>query len=162
MKINAKDRIAIVGQSGQGKSTFVSLVLRFYDPDFGQILIDGVDIKNYSIKSLRKAMGHVMQEPLLFNYTIRENILYGNPTASNEEIRKAAQIANASNFIESNDLDKNFDDSPATIYQAMQDETLSKLLIEIDGKDMYDEKLEKLKKLVKKEEKEGKFVALKD
>jgi len=103
-----------------------------------------------------------MQEPLLFNYTIRENILYGNQNASNEEIRKAAQIANAAGFIEGNSLDKNFDDSPATLFQAMQDEILAPILIEIDGQENYDKKLGQLKKLVKKEEKEGKFVALKD
>ena len=59
------------------------LLLRFYDPEFGQILIDGVDIKEYNLNQYRKTMGLVMQEPLLFNYSIKENILYGNTTASN-------------------------------------------------------------------------------
>lgn len=57
--------------------------MRFYEPNFGEILIDGVDIKEYSVKSLRESMGLVMQEPTLFNYTIRENIIYGNGKASN-------------------------------------------------------------------------------
>lgn len=77
LKINPKDCIAIVGESGQGKSTFINLLMRFYDADFGQILIDGVDVKKYNIRELRQRMGLVMQEPTLFNYTIKENVLYG-------------------------------------------------------------------------------------
>ena len=84
LKINARDNIAIVGESGQGKSTLILLLLRFYDIDFGENLIDGVSIKDYRIAELRNAMGLVMQEPLLFNYTITENVLYGNRHASNQ------------------------------------------------------------------------------
>lgn len=60
--------------------------MRFYDPDFGQVLIDGVDVKDYKISHLRERMGLVMQEPTLFNYTVKENILYGNIKASNKQI----------------------------------------------------------------------------
>jgi len=77
LKINPKDCIAIVGESGQGKSTFINLLMRFYDADFGHIYIDGIDIKKYNIRELRQRMGLVMQEPTLFNYTIKENVLYG-------------------------------------------------------------------------------------
>ena len=77
------DSIAIVGESGQGKSTMINLIMRFYDPDFGTVLIDGVDVKEYDINQLRNRMGLVMQEPTLFNYTVKENILYGNIKASN-------------------------------------------------------------------------------
>lgn len=77
LKINPKDCIAIVGESGQGKSTFINLLMRFYDVDFGHIYIDGIDIKQYNIRELRQRMGLVMQEPTLFNYTIKENVLYG-------------------------------------------------------------------------------------
>jgi ABC-type multidrug transport system fused ATPase/permease subunit len=73
-----------VGESGQGKSTLISLIMRFYDPDFGQVLIDGVDVKNYNLPQLRARMGLVMQEPTLFNYSVKENILYGNMKASNQ------------------------------------------------------------------------------
>ena len=79
----------------------VSLILRFYDANEGTILIDGVDIKQWNLSSLRLAMGLVMQEPTLFNYTVAENILYGSSYAKNTEIREATQIANASEFIES-------------------------------------------------------------
>ncbi len=72
-----------MGESGCGKSTIVSLILRFYDVNEGRILIDGVDIKSYNIADFRKNMGLVMQEPTLFNYTITENILYGALHATN-------------------------------------------------------------------------------
>lgn len=83
LKINSKDCIAIVGESGQGKSTFINLVMRFYDPEFGAVLIDGVDVRSYDLPQLRMKMGLVMQEPTLFNYSVKENILYGNSHASN-------------------------------------------------------------------------------
>lgn len=86
LKINPKDCIAIVGESGSGKSTFINLVMRFYEPDFGDVCVDGVNVKEYNIASLRSRMGLVMQEPTLFNYSIQENLLYGNANASNEEI----------------------------------------------------------------------------
>jgi ABC-type multidrug transport system fused ATPase/permease subunit len=75
-------KIALVGHSGCGKSTIASLLLRMYDVTGGQLLIDGVDIKDYNLKELRGLIGTVMQEPLLFNTSIRENILYGNGAAS--------------------------------------------------------------------------------
>ena len=100
MKINSNETVALVGESGCGKSTCVALILRFYDVDHGRILIDGGDIKEYDISDLRKAMGLVMQEPTLFNYTISENILYGNSHAYNSEVYDAAKVANALEFIE--------------------------------------------------------------
>ena len=83
LKINKNDCIAIVGESGQGKSTFISLVMRFYDPEYGTVLIDGVDVKTLSVKDLRCRLGLVMQEPSLFNYSLLENILYGRLDATN-------------------------------------------------------------------------------
>lgn len=83
LTINPNESIAIVGESGCGKSTFASLVLRFYDPDFGTILVDDKDIKDYNVQELRKMMGFVMQEPILFNYSVKDNIIYGSNTASN-------------------------------------------------------------------------------
>ena len=73
--------------------------MRFYDPEFGQVLIDGVDVRTMNVNSLRKRLGLVQQEPMLFNYTLKENILYGRLDASNEEIYRAAQQANALEFI---------------------------------------------------------------
>jgi ABC-type multidrug transport system fused ATPase/permease subunit len=78
--------------------------MRYYDPEFGQIFINGIDVKEYDICELRKAFGLVMQEPILFNYSVKENILYGNMGASNAEINEAVKIANASEFIESDKL----------------------------------------------------------
>ena len=101
LKIHPNESVAVVGESGTGKSTLVNLILRFYDPNHGEVLIDGVNVKNYDLQQLRKRMGLVMQEPTLFNYTIKENILYGNSTAKESEIREAAKIANAIEFIES-------------------------------------------------------------
>jgi len=78
MKIPATKKIALVGHSGCGKSTTANLLLRLYDLTGGKLLIDGVDIRDYNVRELRKQIGIVMQEPLLFNATIKENILYGN------------------------------------------------------------------------------------
>lgn len=97
--IYPNETVALVGESGCGKSTIVSLIMRFYDPDYGQVLIDGVNIKTYSLKSLRTIMGMVMQEPTLFNYSILENILYGKLYALNSEVKNASEIANAMEFI---------------------------------------------------------------
>ena len=105
LKINSRETVALVGESGCGKSTCVSLILRFYDVDHGRILLDGVDIRNYEISDLRKQMGLVMQEPTLFNYTITENILYGNQAALNSEIVQAAKAANAIEFIDAGEFD---------------------------------------------------------
>lgn len=91
--------VAIVGETGSGKSTIANLVARFYDTDSGRILIDGVDVRDYTIASLRKTIGVVTQEAILFNTTIAENIAYGNPSATREEIIEAAVQANAHNFI---------------------------------------------------------------
>jgi ABC-type multidrug transport system fused ATPase/permease subunit len=93
-------KIAIVGPSGTGKSTIASLLLRFYDIDGGQILIDGKNIYDYDLENLRGNMSIVPQDVILFGGTIRENIAYGKPDASEAEILVAAKQANAFNFIE--------------------------------------------------------------
>jgi ABC-type multidrug transport system fused ATPase/permease subunit len=87
VKIPAFKKIALVGHSGCGKSTIANLLLRFYDVTDGNLLIDGINISDYDVSSLRRQMGIVMQEPLLFNISIKDNILYGNPDASDEKIR---------------------------------------------------------------------------
>ena len=98
-KIEKGKTVALVGSSGAGKSTLVDLVPRFHDVTEGEILIDGINIKDYSIESLRKQMSFVTQEPILFNETIANNIALGNKDTSMEEITNAAKIANAHNFI---------------------------------------------------------------
>ncbi len=94
-------RIALVGPSGAGKSTVASLVLRFYDPVSGRVLIDGQDAREYDLSALRDRMAIVPQEVLLFGGSIRENIAYGRPGASDAEIEAAARKANAHDFIAS-------------------------------------------------------------
>ena len=96
--------IALVGQSGSGKSTIVDMMPRFYDPISGEILIDGISIKEYNISSLRKMFGYVNQEPVLFNDTIFNNILFGNPNATIEEVEIAARLSYAHDFVVEKDL----------------------------------------------------------
>jgi len=102
--INPGESIALVGESGCGKSTFVNLMMRFYDVDAGQILLDDVDITTINLHDLRKAVSLVMQEPIIFNYSVVENILYGNLKASNEQIYKAAELSNVLEFVESHKI----------------------------------------------------------
>ncbi|XP_022639723.1 ABC transporter B family member 11 [Vigna radiata var. radiata] len=102
LTINAGETIALAGESGSGKSTVISLLQRFYDPDSGQITLDGTEIKNLQLKWFRKQMGLVSQEPILFNDTIRANIAYGKGgDATEAEIIAAAELANAHKFISS-------------------------------------------------------------
>ncbi len=98
---NFGQKIAIVGPSGVGKSTIASLLLRFYDIEGGEILIDGKNIYDYDLENLRGNMSIVPQDVILFGGTIKENIAYGKPNATDEEILIAAKQANALNFIES-------------------------------------------------------------
>jgi len=91
--------IALVGESGGGKSTTIGLIERFYDPTDGRVKLDGVDLKDINVTHLRKQIGYVGQEPALFATTIEQNIRYGNENASREEIEKAAKRANAYDFI---------------------------------------------------------------
>ena len=95
----AGERVAIVGHTGAGKSTLMSLLVRFYDPKAGRIELDGVDLRDLKLESLREQISVVLQEPLLFSGTIEENIRYGKLEASEEEVREAARAANADDFI---------------------------------------------------------------
>ena len=98
-KVNSGEMIAFVGATGVGKSTIVSLLERFYDPVNGSILLDGHDIKDVTIKSLRENLSIVLQDVFLFNGTIFENIAYGNSAATDEEVIEAAKIARADDFV---------------------------------------------------------------
>jgi subfamily B ATP-binding cassette protein MsbA len=99
-KVAAGQVAAIVGPSGTGKTTIVSLIPRFYDPVSGRVLIEGTDIRKYQLKSLRDQMSFVLQDTLLFRATIWENIAYGKPDATEQEIKHAAELANAAAFID--------------------------------------------------------------
>jgi subfamily B ATP-binding cassette protein MsbA len=99
LTVPAGEVVAIVGASGAGKTTLVSLIPRFYDPTRGRVTIDGVDLRQVSLKSLRSQIGLVTQEPFLFHDTVRANIAFGSPGAALEEVVRAAQAANAEGFI---------------------------------------------------------------
>jgi ATP-binding cassette, subfamily B, bacterial MsbA len=100
LKVKRGEVVALVGASGSGKTTLVSLLLRFYDATSGSIKINGIDIRDLTLESLRNKMAIVTQETVLFNATVRENISFGNLSATLEEVRQAARTAYADHFIE--------------------------------------------------------------
>jgi len=100
LRIAPGERVALVGPSGSGKSTAAALIPRFYDPEDGTVRIDGMDVREVTLRSLRSRIGMVFEESFLFSDTVRANIAYGRPDASEEEIRAAARIAEAGGFIE--------------------------------------------------------------
>jgi ATP-binding cassette subfamily B protein len=97
--ISAGEKVALLGPSGAGKSTIVSLILRLYELEHGEILIDGVNVKDYKRESLRQQIGIVMQDTVMFGASIKENIAYGKVEATMEEIENAARAANAHEFV---------------------------------------------------------------
>ncbi len=99
LEVRPGEKIGLVGHSGAGKSTLINLLCRFYDPDEGEILIDGIDIREYARDSLHAQIGVVLQETFLFSGTILENITYARPEASMDEVIRAAKAANAHDFI---------------------------------------------------------------
>ncbi|AQS05522.1 ABC transporter ATP-binding protein [Clostridium beijerinckii] len=106
-KLKAGEKIALVGETGAGKTTITNLISRFYDPTFGCVKIDGVDIKDVTVESLRSQMGIMLQDSFLFSTSIKENIRYGKLNATDEEVVQAAKAVNAHEFIEK--LEKGYD-----------------------------------------------------
>ncbi|MBI5904810.1 MAG: ABC transporter ATP-binding protein [Deltaproteobacteria bacterium] len=100
LAVRPGERVALVGPSGAGKSTFASLILRLYDPAEGRVTIDGQDIRRFTLSSVRSQVAVVLEDPMLFAASVRENIAYGAPDASMEEIEAAARLAEAHDFIE--------------------------------------------------------------
>ena len=100
LTIRAGEMVALVGSSGSGKTTLVNLVPRFYEPTTGRILIDGVDIQSYTLRSLRSQIGMVSQDVVLFDDSIRNNIAFGREDASEDDIIRAARLAYAHDFVE--------------------------------------------------------------
>jgi len=99
LKIEPGQVAALVGPTGAGKTTIISLIARFYDPDSGVVKIDGTDVRRFTQKSLRQQISFVLQENILFHASVWQNIAYGKPEASREEIIRAAELANAHEFI---------------------------------------------------------------
>ena len=135
------------------------LLMRFYDVDFGEVLVDGINVKEYDVQALRRKMGLVMQEPTLFNYSLKENILYGNQTASNAELVTASEISNSLGFIESAELEHAIEDNVAALLSAMKSDTYKEALIKAVGQEAYDAKVKVMTALDKKEKKLGRFEA---
>ncbi|OOP73203.1 ABC transporter ATP-binding protein [Clostridium beijerinckii] len=106
-KLKAGEKIALVGETGAGKTTITNLISRFYDPTFGSVKIDGVDIKDVTVESLRSQMGIMLQDSFLFSTSIKENIRYGKLNATDEEVIQAAKAVDAHEFIEK--LEKGYD-----------------------------------------------------
>jgi subfamily B ATP-binding cassette protein MsbA len=98
-RVAAGQFVGIVGPTGGGKSTIVSMVPRFYDPHGGRVLVDGVDLRDFTVQGLRGQIGFVLQDTVLFRGTVRDNIAYGRPNATDAEIVEAAKLANADEFI---------------------------------------------------------------
>jgi ABC-type multidrug transport system fused ATPase/permease subunit len=99
LQIRPSEKVALVGPTGAGKTTMINLLCRFYDPQQGTITLDGVDLKKLSLKSLRSRMGIVLQDTFLFQGTVKDNIKYGKPDATDGEVVEAAQAVNAHEFI---------------------------------------------------------------
>ena len=110
LTIKKGQMVAVVGETGSGKSTIGNLIARFYDPAEGSVMIDGIPVKDLSIKSLRKHIGIVTQDPILFNETIADNIAYGAENVTREQIIDAAKQANAHDFIMSGTHPQNYDE----------------------------------------------------
>jgi ATP-binding cassette subfamily B protein len=100
LRLDPGEVVAVVGPSGAGKSTLAALIGRLYDPDQGRVLLDGRDVKTLDVSFLRQQIGTVAQEPILFSTTVAENIRYGRPGATLDEVREAARTANAASFVE--------------------------------------------------------------
>lgn len=111
LKIKAGESIGLVGESGCGKSTLTALLYRFYEPQIGFITIGGKPINSFTLKSLRERFGFVQQEPLLFNTSIMENIIYGKREATAPQILDAAKISNCSDFIANKEFEGDMRDS---------------------------------------------------
>jgi ABC-type multidrug transport system fused ATPase/permease subunit len=109
LRVNPGERVALVGTSGNGKSTVARLVARLYDAREGQVLVEDVDVRDVALRSLRSSIILVPQEPLLFDVTLRENLLYGNPKATQEELEKVTRLAQLDTLI--NRLPNGLDES---------------------------------------------------
>jgi ATP-binding cassette subfamily B protein len=100
LALDAGTTVALIGHTGSGKTTLASLVPRFYDVDSGRVLVDGVDVRDVRLASLRSSVGAITQDPFLFSTTVRENIAFGRPEMSDDDVERVARLAQAHEFVE--------------------------------------------------------------
>src|SRR4029077_3433932 len=100
LDVDAGRTVALIGHTGSGKTTLSSLVPRFYDVDSGRVLVDGVDVRDVKLASLRRAIGVIAQDPFLFSTTVRDNIAFGLPDLTDAQIERVARLAQAHEFVE--------------------------------------------------------------
>ena len=143
LTINPQESVALVGESGCGKSTIVNLLMRFYDVDHGEVLLDDVNIKEYDLHDLRTVVSLVMQEPIIFNYTILENVLYGKPDATNEEVHQATVTSNALEFIQHKRI--TYEETAESLLKEMESNKAQ--IVEMIGEGKYKEEVEVLGKM---------------
>lgn len=155
--INPGESVALVGESGCGKSTFVNLLMRFYDIDDGEILLDDMNIKDINLHDLRRAISLVMQEPIIFNYSVLENILYGDLHASNSQVYEAAELANVLEFIEKENNQTAEETAQGLMNQMQSNKTA---ICAIIGEEKFDEELDLLTKIKEQEAAKGEFTAI--
>lgn len=117
--IEPNDDVCIVGDHDSGKTAILDLIMRFYDPDFGEVLLDGVSITSYKLHPLRKKVSVVLKQPKMFNYSILDNILYGDNSATNESIKAAVATANAEDFVNEGIFHK-YDFTAASLLSTMK------------------------------------------
>lgn len=132
--------------------------MRFYDVDDGVILLDGRDIREYNLHDLRMAISLVMQEPIIFNYSILENILYSKLEAYNSEVKASCEVANALEFITNKEELHDLDESAETLKKEMEDN--KEVLVKLIGEKKFNEEIKLLEKMMEQEKKGGKFVAV--
>ena len=146
--------VCVIGAVGSGKGAILDLLMRFYDPDFGEILLDGVSITAYKLHPLRKQISVVMREHCLFNYSILENILYGERNASNQDVIDAVAIANAEDFVQEGKFHR-YDYTAESLLKTMEankDAIVAKI-----GLEKFDEEIEVLEEMADQEALEGIF-----
>ena len=129
--------------------------MRFYEVDAGEILVDDVNIKDYNLHDLRRVISLVMQEPIIFNYSILENVLYGKSDATNTEIYDACALANANEFIENNEIAD--EENSQSLLEAMENNKDS--IVNLIGEKKYKEELEVLQQVVESDKRKGGFIA---
>lgn len=156
--INPNERVALVGESGCGKSTFVNLLMRFYDIFEGEILLDDINIKDYNLHDLRTAISLVMQEPIIFNYSILENILYGSLNSPNQQVLESCQIANSLEFIENKGEIKKLENTANFLIDEMKKNKIE--ICSLIGETKFNEEISMLEKIKDLEEKKGVFKAI--